>query len=79
MIQVIMALSIEHPSSMGFVAEAGVSTMKTHRVWIEIVILGTTIAFGLALLIASLGAVAGTAVGTLGPNSFRSVLSTGVA
>lgn len=49
--------------------------MKAHRVWIEIVILGTTIAFGLALLIATLGTAAGTAVGTLGAGSSRPVVS----
>jgi hypothetical protein len=64
---------------MGGVAETAVGIVKIHRIWIEIVILSTTIAFGLALLIASLGAVAGTAVGTLGPSSFRSVLNAGVA
>jgi len=64
---------------MDLIAEVGVSTMRNHRVWIEIVILGITIAFGLALLIATLGAVAGTAVGTLGPSSFPSFLSAGVA
>jgi hypothetical protein len=37
--------------------------VKTHRIWIEIVILGTAIAFALAVLIASLGAAAGAAVG----------------
>jgi pantothenate kinase type III len=37
--------------------------MKTNRVWIEIVILGTAIACGLALLLASLGAAAGAAEG----------------
>ena len=35
--------------------------MKTHRVWFEIVILGTGIACALALLIASFAAVAGAA------------------
>jgi hypothetical protein len=38
--------------------------MKTHRLWIEIVILGTGIACALALLIATLGAAAGAATGT---------------
>ncbi len=38
--------------------------MRRHRVWIEIVLLGTVIAFALALLFASLGAVAGAAVGS---------------
>jgi hypothetical protein len=32
--------------------------MKTHRVWIEIVMLGTTIAFVLAILLAGLGVAA---------------------
>ncbi len=36
--------------------------MRRHRVWIEIVLLGTVIAFALALLFASLGAAAGAAV-----------------
>ncbi len=35
--------------------------MKAHRVWLEIVLLGTAIAFALALLIATVGAVAGAA------------------
>ncbi len=35
--------------------------MRKHRVWIEIVLLGTVIAFALAVLLASLGAVAGAA------------------
>lgn len=35
--------------------------MKTNRVWIEIVLLGTAIACALALLIATLGAAAGAA------------------
>jgi hypothetical protein len=38
--------------------------MLRHRVWIEIVLLGTVIAFALAILLASLGAVAGAAVGS---------------
>jgi hypothetical protein len=37
--------------------------MKTKRVWIEIVILGTAIACALALLFATLGAAAGVAEG----------------
>jgi len=41
--------------------------MKGHRLWIEIVILGTGIACALALLIATLGAAAGAAVGSVGP------------
>jgi hypothetical protein len=41
--------------------------MKTHRLWVEIVILGTVIACALALLIATLGAAAGAAVGEAGP------------
>lgn len=36
--------------------------MRRHRVWIEIVLLGTVIAFALALLLATLGAAAGAAV-----------------
>jgi len=43
--------------------------MKTHRVWLEIVIFGTAIACALALLFATLGAVAGAAVGTLAPQA----------
>jgi hypothetical protein len=35
--------------------------MKTHRVWIEIVLFGTAIACALALLIATLGVAAGAA------------------
>jgi hypothetical protein len=38
-------------------------TMKTNRVWIEIVLLGTALALALALLIATLGAAAGAAMG----------------
>ena len=38
--------------------------MTRYRVWIEIVVLGTVIAFVLAILLASLGAVAGAAVGS---------------
>jgi hypothetical protein len=37
--------------------------MKTNRVWIEIVLLGTGIACALALLFATVGAAAGVAVG----------------
>ncbi len=37
--------------------------MKTNRVWIEIVMLGTAIACALALLFATLGAAAGVAAG----------------
>jgi hypothetical protein len=37
--------------------------MKTTRVWIEIFVLGTAVACGLALLFATLGAAAGVAVG----------------
>jgi hypothetical protein len=37
--------------------------MKMNRVWIEILVLGTAVAFGLALLFATLGAAAGVAVG----------------
>jgi hypothetical protein len=37
--------------------------MKTNRVWIEIVLLGTAIACALALFIATLGAAAGAAAG----------------
>ena len=36
--------------------------MQTHRVWLEIVILGTAIAFALALLFATLGVAASAAV-----------------
>jgi hypothetical protein len=37
--------------------------MKTNRIWIEIVMLGTAIACALALLFATLGAAAGVAAG----------------
>ncbi|MGA2746756.1 MAG: hypothetical protein ABSE44_18815 [Candidatus Sulfotelmatobacter sp.] len=37
--------------------------MKMNRVWIEIFVLGTAVACGLALLFATLGAAAGVAVG----------------
>lgn len=37
--------------------------MKTHRIWLEIVLLATAIACALALLIATLGAAAGVATG----------------
>ena len=40
--------------------------MKTNRVWIEIVLLGTAIACALALLFATLGAAAGAAGGEAG-------------
>jgi hypothetical protein len=35
------------------------AAMKTHLVWVEIVVVGSTIALVLALLIATLGAAAG--------------------
>ena len=38
--------------------------MKRHRVWIEIVLLGTAIAFALAVLFATLGVAAGAAEST---------------
>ena len=41
--------------------------MKTHRVWVEIVILGSTVACALALMIATLGTVAGAAGGAAEP------------
>jgi hypothetical protein len=41
--------------------------MKTNRVWMEIVILGTAIACALALLFATLGAAAGVAEGEVIP------------
>jgi len=37
--------------------------MRYHRFWIEIVVLGTAVAFVLALLLATLGAAAGSASG----------------
>jgi hypothetical protein len=40
--------------------------MKNHRVWLEIVIVAISIACGVALLIATLGAVAGLAIGAVG-------------
>lgn len=36
--------------------------MKNHRLWLEIVLRGTVVAFVLALLLATLGTVAGFAV-----------------
>ena len=39
--------------------------MKTNRVWIEILMLGTAIACALALLFATLGAAAGVAAGAV--------------
>jgi hypothetical protein len=41
--------------------------MKTHRVWVEIMLLGSAVACALALLLATLGAAAGAAVGKNGP------------
>jgi hypothetical protein len=40
--------------------------MKTHRIWVEIVLLGSAVACALALLIATLGTAAGAAVGVVG-------------
>lgn len=37
--------------------------VKTHRIWIEIVLLGTGIACAVALLLVTIGAAAGTAFG----------------
>ena len=37
--------------------------MKTNRIWVEIMLLGTAIACVLALLLATLGAAAGVAAG----------------
>lgn len=48
--------------------------MARHRVWIEIVLLGTAIALALALLLATFGAAAGAAVGT--PESSQGTLVT---
>ena len=42
--------------------------MRTHRVWIEIVLLGTAIAFVLAVLFATLGAAAGAAESSSEPS-----------
>ncbi|HTS04069.1 MAG TPA: hypothetical protein VMP68_00685 [Candidatus Eisenbacteria bacterium] len=39
--------------------------MRNQRFWIEIILLGTAVAFALGLLLASLGAVAGAASGEL--------------
>ena len=36
--------------------------MSIHRIWIEIVVLATTVACALALLLATLGAIAGTSL-----------------
>jgi hypothetical protein len=44
----------------------GWAAMKTNRMWIEIVLLGSAIACGLALLLATLGAAAGAAAGEVG-------------
>jgi len=41
----------------------GVPPMRYHRFWIEIVVLGSAVAFVLALLLATLGAAAGAASG----------------
>ena len=43
--------------------------MSIHRFWIEIVMVATAVAFALALLIATLGAVAGVAGTALGQQS----------
>jgi len=43
------------------IAHISVMSMKSWRLWIEIVIVGTGVACALALLIAALGAVAGAA------------------
>jgi hypothetical protein len=40
--------------------------MKTNRVWVEILLLGTAAACALALLLATLGAAAGAATGEVG-------------
>jgi hypothetical protein len=40
--------------------------MKIHRIWLEIVIVAIGIACGIALLIATLGAVAGLAIAAVG-------------
>jgi len=39
--------------------------VKTHRIWIEIVLLGTAIACAVALLFVTIGAAAGTALGQI--------------
>jgi hypothetical protein len=49
--------------------------MKIHRVWVEIVILGSSVACALALLIATLGTVAGAAQGTVEPRQAGPVAS----
>jgi hypothetical protein len=49
--------------------------MKTHRVWVEIVILGSTVACALALMIATLGTVAGAAGGAAEPRQASPVAS----
>lgn len=48
-------------------------SMRTHRIWIEILLLGTAVAFVLSLLIASLGAAAGAA--TTGESARQSTRS----
>jgi len=46
-------------------------TMKLHRLWIEIVLVATAVACAIALLIATLGFVAGAAVGGVGQPQTR--------
>ncbi len=47
--------------------------MSIHRFWIEIVMVGTAVACALALLIATLGVVAGTAATALGQQQSKPV------
>jgi hypothetical protein len=49
--------------------------MRTHLIWIEILLLGTVVAFALALLIATLGAAAASAAAT-GESARQSTRST---
>jgi hypothetical protein len=66
---------------LSFVCEASITlshepeaaVMKTHRVWIEIVVFGTAIACALALLIATLGVAAGAAAEEVVPQANSAV------
>jgi hypothetical protein len=49
--------------------------MKVHRFWVEIVMVGTVVACGLALLLATLGAVAGAAIGAFGQSQVTPVIT----
>jgi hypothetical protein len=47
--------------------------MKIHRFWVEIVMVGTAVACGLALLLATLGAATGAAIEAFGQTQTASV------